>query len=178
MHSQQWLMLVLNIIGGTAVLGSYAHGILTHANAADILWSGVPENIRPVYTAGMFLAAAGYFAFTYFILFRLDPRQARPLPKIGYGGFNALYAAILLPSALWMPLTFLAVEHASQALAWSVRIVLAIVGLASLGLLFSLVKVEPRQPRWAHRLAIIGSIAFCLQTAFLDAILWASRFRV
>jgi hypothetical protein len=178
MHPKKWLMLFINIFGGTAVLGSYFQGILAHPGAAETLWGGVPQIIRPFYTAGMFLAAAGYFAFTYFILLRLEPRQARIIQRFGFGAFNALYAAILLPSALWMPLTFLAVERSSLSLLWSVRIVLAIAGLASLGLLFSLWKVEPRRPLWAHRLAIVGSAAFCIQTVILDAIIWVAFFQV
>jgi hypothetical protein len=178
MHPKKWLMLFINIFGGTAVLGSYVQGILAHSGAAETLWGGVPLSIRPFYTAGMLLAAAGYFAFTYFILFRLDPMQARIFQKFGFGEFNALYAAILLPSALWMPLTFLAVEQSSLTLLWAVRLVLAAVGLASLGLLFSLLKVEPRQPVWAHRLAIIGSVAFCIQTVILDAIVWVANFSI
>jgi hypothetical protein len=39
-------------------------------------------------------------------------------------------------------------------------------------------KVSPSQPVWAHRLALIGCAAFCLQTALLDAVLWSAYFRV
>jgi hypothetical protein len=178
MHSMKMLMLLINITGGTAVLGSYLQGILAHPHAAETLWGGVPQSIRPFYTAGMFLAAAGYFAFTYFILFLLDPRQVRISQRFGFSVFNALYAAILLPSALWMPLTFLAVEQSNLGLLWVVRIVLVMVGLASLGLLFSLLKVVPRKPVWAHHLAIAGSAAFCVQTVLLDAIVWVAYFHV
>jgi len=176
MHPKKWSMLFINILGGIAVIGSYIQGILTHPGAADTLWGGVPQNIRPLYTMGMFLAAAGYFVFTYFILIRLKPGETRVFHRYGYGIFNAIYAAILFPSALWMPLTFLSVEQSSRGLLWSVRIVLAVVGLASLGLLFSLLKVEPKKPLWGHRLAIIGVLLFCFQTALLDAILWAVFF--
>jgi len=178
MHPQKWLMFFINLFGGAAVIGSYIQGILTHSDAANSLWGGVPHTIRPIYTAGMFLATAGYFVFTYFILVRLKPQETRVFHRYGFGIFNALYAAILFPSALWMPLTFLIVEQSSLPLLWAVRIVLAIVGLASLGLLFSLVKVEPRQPLWAHRLSILGSLGFCLQTALLDAIVWVAFFQV
>jgi len=178
MHAKKWLMVFINIFGGIAVLGSYVHGILTHPDAAEVLWGEVPQAIRPFYTAGMLLAATGYFAFTYFILFRLNARDTRVYSRFGYGAFNAFYTAILIASALWMPLTFLAVEHSSPALLWVVRIILAIVGLASLGLLFALVTVKPRQLIWASRLAIVGCVFFCIQTAILDAIIWGSFFRL
>ena len=178
MPAKKWLMLFINLAGGSAVLGSYAYGVLTHPDAGQILWGGVPASIRPFYTAGMLLAAAGYFAFTYFILFRLNPSDTQVAGRFGFGLFTTLYAAILIPSALWMPLTFLAVEQPSVALVWMVRAVLALVGVASLGLLFALIYVNPRQPLWARRIALAGSAGFCLQTVLLDAILWGVFFQV
>jgi hypothetical protein len=178
MHPKKWQMLLINIIGGAAVLGSYALGILTHPNSGQVLWGKVPESIRPYYTVNMFLAALGYFAFIYFILFRLNPVKTRVAGRFNFGMFNALFAGILIPSALWMPLTFLAVEQSSLTLVWAVRIVLWLVGLASLTLLFAILKVEPRQPLWAQRLALVGCIAFCIQTAILDAIVWVIFFRI
>jgi hypothetical protein len=177
MHAKKWLMVAINLLGGSAVLGSYAWGLVTHADAGQALWGGVPAGLRPFYTAGMFLAAAGYFAFSYFLLFRLDPNTTRILGRFGFGAFNALYAAILIPSALWMPLTFRTLESAGPGWDWMVRIALAVVGMASLGLFFTLWKVEPQQPRGAQRLALAGCAAFCLQTTVLDAIVWSAFFR-
>lgn len=178
MHPKKWLLLIINLLGGAAVLGSYAYGVRSHPNATNVLWGGVPASIRPLYTAGMFLAAAGYFAFIYFILFRLDPDKARVEHRFGFGIFNALFAAILIPSALWMPLTFAAAAASSVALLWVVRLVLAAVGIASLSLLVALLNVEPRQPTWAYLLAVTGCVAFCLQTAVLDMIVWSAYFTV
>jgi len=176
--AKKWRMLFLNILGGGGVIGSYIWGFLTHPNAGQALWGGVPDSIRSFYTAGMFLAATGYFAFTYFILFRLNPSETRVFNRFPFGLFNVLYAAILIPSALWMPLTLFALKGPSLGFVWAVRIVLAMVGLASVGLLFALLKVEPRLPRWAHRLAVAGCVGFCLQTAILDAIVWVAFFKV
>jgi hypothetical protein len=147
-----------------------------HPGAGDIFWGGVPQRIRPLYTAGMFLAAASYFAFTYFLLFRLSPVEAQIGGRFGFWVFNALYALILIPSALWMPLTFAAIGQSSEGLVWAVRLVLAVVGLASLGLLAALLSVEPRQPLWAYWLAVAGSVGFCFQTMVLDALIWAAFF--
>lgn len=138
----------------------------------------MPQSIRPYYTAGMFLAATGYFAFTYFILFRLPPNDTKVANRYGYGIFNGLYIAILIPSALWMPFTFLAVEQSSMALLWVVRLVLGLVALASLGSFWALITVKPRQPSWAHRTAVVGSIGFYIQTVFLDGLVWGAFFQV
>lgn len=168
-------IVIINLLGGAAVLGSYAWGFRTRPNAAAILWGGVPPTIRPYYTAGMVLAAAGYFLFSYYIIMRLPASETRIANRRGYGAFSLLYALILLFSAFWMPLTFAAVR--SPALLWLVRLDLAIVAVASLALLFALIKVKPRLPRWAHTLAIVGATLFCLQTVVLDAILWSALFR-
>jgi hypothetical protein len=48
----------------------------------------------------MFLAATGCFAFTYFILFRLNPSETRVFSRFPFDLFNVLYAAILISSAL------------------------------------------------------------------------------
>jgi len=178
MHSKKWLMLLINLLGGAAVLGSYVWGFRTYPGASDALWGGVPENIRPFITANMLLAAAGYFAFIHFTLFRLDATHSQVFGRFGIGLFNLLYAAILLPSALWMPVSILAIEQGSQSFVWLARLLLVVVGLASLGLFFALLKVTPAQPRWAQRLAVIGSIPFCIQTVLFDAILWGVLFSV
>lgn len=171
-------LLIIILVGGIAVLLSYVLGSLTRPGTASLLWGGVPQGLRPFYTAGMFLGAGGYFAFTYFLLFHLTLDMARVAGRFGFDLFNALYAAILLPSALWMPLTLLAAEQPSPALLWLVRLDLWTVAAASLGLLCALLAVEPSQPRWAHRLALVGSILFCLQTVILDAIVWVSFFNI
>jgi hypothetical protein len=105
MHPQKKAMLWINIIGGVAVLGSYVYGLLSHPGSGEALWGGVPQEVRPLYTAGMLFAVLGYFAFTYFLFFRLDPGKARIGNRYRFRVFNWLYVGILAPSTLWMPLT-------------------------------------------------------------------------
>jgi hypothetical protein len=58
----------------------------------------------------------------------------------------------------------------------AIRLVLAVVGLGSLGLLAALLAVRPREPAWAHVLAVAGCAAFAVQTALLDALVWPAFF--
>jgi hypothetical protein len=167
-------MVWINLFGGVAVLGSYAYCLTTYPAQTGDFWGGVPEGLRSLYTVNMFLAAAGYFAFTFFLMFRLAPQFGRA--RFGLGTFNALYALILIPSALWMPLTFAMLESPSDGLWWVIRVTLAAVGIGSLGLLAGLVAVRPASPSLAHRLAVVGSLAFCFQTAVLDATVWPAYF--
>ena len=177
MHSKQRSLLWLNALGGAAVLASYAWGLGSSAELGASLWGGVPAGIRGFYTLNMFLAAAGYFLFTPYILFRLPPDTLRIAGRFGFGLFHALYALVLLPSALWLPLTAHMIAQPS-AVAWlAVRIDLALVALGSLGLLASLMALRSDAPR-GRALAVLGLIPFCLQTVVLDGIVWPALFPV
>ena len=96
--------------------------------------------------------------------------------RFGYGSFKWIYALILLPSALWMPLTFGMIENPSSGLWLSIRLTLAAVGIGSLMLVAALLQLQPRSPNGAYRLAVVGSIAFTFQTAVLDALVWPAYF--
>jgi hypothetical protein len=178
MHADRRTLLFINLVGGAAVLGSYAHGLASNPLTRGEVWGGVPESLKPLYTASMLCAAAGYFAFSYFVFFRIDPERTRIAGRFSLGAFSALYALILVPSALWMPLTFAMIEAPSSTLWWAIRGVLAAVGLGSL-LLFAAIAAAPaeRAP-WSRRVALAGCAAFCFQTAVLDAWVWPAYFPV
>ncbi len=75
-----------------------------------------------------------------------------------------------------MPLTFGILEEPSKAVWLAIRLVLAIVGLASLGLVFALLRLRPRRRRWAYWLAVAGSVAYTIQRALLDTLVWPALF--
>lgn len=168
---QRLSLLLLNALGGAAVLASYAWGALARPESMGALWGGVPEAARGLYTVNMFLAAAGYFLFTPYILLRLDPARTRIAGRFGYRSFALLYALVLLPSALWLPLTVQMLAAPSTALWWAIRVDLGLVGLGSLGLLAALLALGADAPR-GRALAVLGLLPFCLQTAVLDGLVW------
>ena len=170
------LFVALNVLGGIAVLGSYAHGILTHPDPGAA-WGGVPEGLRGFYGVSMLCAAAGYFLMTGYVLYGLDTARTQIGP-FGWGLFPLLYALILFPSALWMPLTFAYLAAPSPGLWLAVRGVLFLVGVGSVGVLLALLAVRPGASRFAWALAVAGAAAFVLQTAVLDALVWPAYFPV
>jgi hypothetical protein len=178
MHPARRSLFWLNLLGGCAVLGSYAHGLASHPLTRGEVWGGVPDPLRPLYTASMLLAAAGYFAFSFFVFFRLDPARTRVAGRFGFGAFHALYALILLPSALWMPLTFAMLDSPSGALWAAIRVALALVGIGSLGLVAAVASARPSEARLARAAAVAGALAFSFQTAVLDALVWPAYFPV
>ena len=146
------------------MLGSYASGYARWPDAVSALWGGVPEAIRPLYTAWMFVAAAGYLVFTG--LFFLRPE---PPPRV-----NVFYALVLVGSALWLPATKLHQDGVLPfALVW---LDLLGVALGSIGLLATVASLVPRPPGRLRALALAGAAAFCVQTVLLDAIVWPLLF--
>ena len=176
MATQQIILLIVNAIGGIAVIGSYIYGLNAQSGGASILWGGVSENIRPVYTISMILSALGYFAFLYYILFKLDPSQVSIAGTFGFSIFFSIFILILLPSALWMPLTNLYVGTPSTGTWVMIRIILALVGIGSIALVWALLTLQTKEGV-AYWLAVAGGGYFAFHTAILDAIVWAALFK-
>jgi hypothetical protein len=173
MGTQQIILLIINILGGAAVMLSYVYGLKGQAGGANVLWGNVSESIRPIYTVSMVLSAISYFAFIYYILFRIDPATA----DINYYLFFAIFLVILVASAFWMPLTNMYVSRGGTGLWIAVRGVLALVGLGSIALLWALLALRPETRGVAYWLAVAGAGYFAFHTTVLDGIVWAALFR-
>jgi hypothetical protein len=75
-----------------------------------------------------------------------------------------------------MPLTFATLAHPGSLPWLADRLALFIVGLAALGMLSALLKIQPRKPAWFFWLAFAGGVFFSIQTALLDALIWTNYF--
>jgi hypothetical protein len=171
MHKQKLLMLLINLFGGSAVVGSYILGIRAHPGQTEALWGGVPGGLRPIYTANMLLAAVGYLVLFAILMLYVDPDQAQ-IGKLPFGTFNLLYLLILIPSALWISQTY-AVAQAYTPTRWlAILITLGLVGLGSTGMQIAVTMLRPRLPAWKFGLALAGAFFLFLQTGVLDAIVW------
>ena len=177
MGTQQIILLIINIIGGVAIIGSYIFGLNAPTGGANVLWGGVPVNIRPIYGVSMILSALGFFAFIYFILFRLVPAETRISGLFGFGLFYVIFLVILIPSALWMPFTNAYVGNPSPGMWIGIRTVLALVGIGSIALVWALLTLQTKVPGVSYWLAVAGSGYFAFHTAVLDAIIWAALFK-
>ncbi len=176
MHRHKKIWLAINVVGGIAVLGSYAHGLITHPQTRDMLWGTMPTPLQSIYGVTMWLAAAGYLVFMHQVFFRVDAGEARVGQRSGFGVINACCALVVFPSALWLPLTFAYLEHPSTALWMLIRADLFVVGLGAIGLILALSNLRPRPMGWAGTVTILALLPFALQTAFLDAFVWPAFF--
>lgn len=177
MNNQQTILLLINIFGGAAVIGSYIFGLRFQAMGVNALWGGVPANIRPVIGVSMILAALGYLSFLYYVLLRITPSTVRIAGTFGFSIFFIIFLAILIPSACWMPLTNLYIGSPGPTIWVIIRIVLFLVGLSSLGLVLALLNLQPKTLDTTYWLAIAGSSYFTFHTLVVDAILWAALYK-
>jgi hypothetical protein len=167
----------LNVVGGLAVLASYAWGVVLSPALRTGLWGGVPETLRGVYTANMLLAATGYFPFAFLLIFRAPRDRLRVEAGVGPGLVFALFALVLIPSALWLPLTARMIETPGDATWLAIRVVLFAVGAGSTGLLVVLARIARSRGGALAWAAALGAIPFWTQTAVLDALVWPAYWR-
>lgn len=177
MHPQKIVMAALNLVFGPAVLGSYVWSAKNWpSETLGKLWGDVPEAVQPFYTAWMFVAATGYLVYSYRLFFRTDASEARVAGRYGFGLFNVLLVAILVPSMIWMPLSLHHIDHPSSATLLAIRVGLWTTGLASLAMIAALAKLEPRGSEGLAKASVIGAIAFAGQTFVLDSCVWTLMF--
>jgi hypothetical protein len=164
-------LLVLNVVGGVSVLGSYALAFAYSDAVRDGLWGGVPAALQPLYTVNMLLAAAGYFPFTW--LFVLGEPAYPAARAAGHDrAMLAIYGLVLVPSALWLPMTAFLIESPSVLPYWLVRLDLFAVAAGALAILVRTAqhgRARGTVPGW---LPFAGAVPFFLQTAVLDALVW------
>ena len=177
MAIQHIILLIINVIGGIAVIGSYVFGLNAQSGGANVLWGGVPANIRTVYTVSMILAALGYFAFLYYIFFKIDPVEVTIAKTFSFSLFYIIFLGILIPSAFWMPLTNVYVGNSSGAIWVAIRLVLIVVGIASIALVWALLTLQEKVTGIPYWLAVAGAGYFAFHTTILDAIIWAALFK-
>jgi hypothetical protein len=176
-HTQHYILLGIMVIGGAAVIGSYIQGFKTHPGSADALWGGVTGGLRTFNFFTMILAALGFFAFAYWLFFRVDPGQIKVLGGVGFWIFHIIFLVILIPSAIWMPLSFAYLAHPGSGLWFGIRLVLVLVGVGALALLAAILTATPRETGIAYWFAVGGAVFFSVQTAGLDMLVWPALFR-
>lgn len=177
MPLQKKVMALLNLVFGPAVLASYVWSAKSWPDESVAkLWGNVPEAIRPWYTAWMFVAATGYLVYSYRLFFVVDADRAVVAGRWGFGLFNALLVAILVPSMIWMPLSLYHIEHPSTVTWVAIVGGLWTTGLASLAMIAALARLEPREPAGLAKASVIGAIAFAGQTFVLDSCVWTLMF--
>lgn len=173
----RWFVFIM----GPLVLVSYVLGIMRAKDPAA-LWGGITGAERTAIIPFMFVAAAGFLIFAYFMLFKLDAEQLAGLrwpwgESDGNGLDRALlaYALYLIPSALWLESTLL---HLGQQQTWSQVVVIVVLSLVSIGIimlgLLSWSAIQDGVPgAWWM---LVGVIGMGYQSIVNDNIIWVWKF--
>lgn len=174
-ESERRSLLLLIGLGGTAVLASYYLAFVWSPASVDRLWGGLPSDWRGFYTVNMWLAAIGFFPMTWLLGWKTPLDAFADWTGFRWRTMSFAYTAILVPSALWLPLTALYIENPSPFLWIAIRLVLFLVGGGASVLGAMLVRRARRGPGLAWW-AVISFFFFWLQTMVLDALIWPVYF--
>jgi len=175
MDEQKIWFLVINLLGGFAVVASYVAGMVSHPNTEQLIWGRITPALKSIYLVSMPLAVLGYLLSLYFILFQLDAGTVQIWGSDGFPVLDIIFAVILVFSAFWMPLTYKLIE--TQWRGWFyIRMVLFFVALGSLALLCAFLMISQKEPAWSYWLAVAGAVVFFIQTGIIDAFVWPAMF--
>lgn len=175
--SVRWPLASLNLIGGVAVLSSYVLAFAYAPAVREGLWGGLPEDLRPLYTANMLLAALGYFPFTALFVFGEAAHPGAREP--GHPRYLLIaYALVLIPSALWVPLTAWVIASPSLLLWYGVRLDLFLVAVGAAMILAETFQHARAKRSVVGTLPLAGAIPFFVQTGILDALIWPAFYPI
>ena len=164
-------------IAGPLVLVSYVVG-LARAEEPMALWGGLGPTERMAIVPFMFVAAAGFLAYAYTALVRMDVASLRfPWAESG-SGTNALllaYALYLIPSMLWLEATLL---HLSVGAAWTQWLTIGVLTVVSVGIillgLIGVAAVQDGVPGgW---ILVLGALGMGIQSIVNDNIICVWKF--
>lgn len=166
----KWRLALLNVVGGSLVLASYVLAFAYAPAVRDGLWGGVPDALRPLYTGNMLLAALGYFPFT--ALFVFGRPRGGEAPTDDERSLLGIYTLVLIPSALWVPLTAWVIESPSLMLWYVVRLDLFLVAAGALLILLRTLRHARSTGTLRGWVPLVGAVPFFVQTGILDALVW------
>ena len=173
MSNAQIFMLV-NIVGGAAVLGSYLLGLISYPNSRVDLWGGIEGIWRTIFVISMLFAAVGYLFFCYTITISNGENTSSFL---GNHTFSILATLFLLSASIWMPATLQYIETKFD-LWWIVSVIsLWITAASLLGLTLAFRFIElPSIGSVQTYLSLAGLFWISFHCLFFDAIIWVAKF--
>lgn len=177
MKKENIILLLVNIIGGAAVIISYIIPIATYSGPVMDFWGKTPAHLISTYTVFMLLAAVSYLVFTPLLIFKTKAKEVTLYNRFSYRWFSAAYALILIPSIGWMALTQAYLNTPSEILWTIIEIDLLLVGVGSIFLFILFLGMKPKKPTIWYWISIPFLLLFIFQTAILDPFLWTAGFR-
>ena len=123
----------------------------------------------------MFISAIGYFFFTSNFIFNVNLHEKKFLGRFPGWSLHIVYLLILIPSSIWIDLTFQYLKSGVSIHWIYVLSVLYCVGLSSI-LLFLFVVDSGNSNQLIYLFSVIGAGFFVFHTMFLDGLIWTTFF--
>lgn len=143
------------------------------------LWGSASDATITFFVISMFLAASGYIWFTLYLLQGNKLEDDSFCAISGLKITNLLYLVVLVCSTIWMPASILFSMGENGLIQFIVRVVLWLVGLASVGILICIYRIKIGSSKSniiSHMFALLGCIVFTIHTVILDAVIWPILF--
>ena len=175
--SQTNIFVLINVVGGIAVLGSYVLCLMMFPEQREALWGGVVGTTRNIVVISMLFSAAGYLAFLYISVFNVSTDLFSEKSLMNGNLILILALTFLLSSTAWMP-TSVAFLETSNNLYWNLSV--ASLWVAAISLIGLFIAVFITDFSGASNLPKIISVAGLGMITFhclvFDAIMWVSNF--
>ena len=172
----KFYLILINIIFGPLLLFTYYKGVYSGIDGTQ-LWGGMPHFLRPMSGISMIVSAIGYFFFTYYLLTKVN-LDYQFFNRFNFWWIILLYSLVLIPSCFWINLTIEYMNSGmSNSMLWiMICLVLYTVGIASLLLLITLIKIPTEKLDFLYISSIVGCTFFTIHTLLFDGLLWTYFF--
>ncbi|MFL2763846.1 MAG: hypothetical protein ACJ0A6_02400 [Dehalococcoidia bacterium] len=168
--------ILINLIGGIFVIGSYILGFNSELEDKLALWGGITGKTRQLFTISMLLSATGYLTFLFYMIFKGGLDNNDNPTFIGLNIFLILSVIFLLSASIWMPATVKFLET-SLNYWWVITvIVLWITAISLMTMLITLIYTNNLEHNISLNLATIGIGYITFHCLVLDAIIWVFKF--
>ena len=168
--------LVVNLVGGVAVLLSYALMLMWYPEHRESLWGGVGGGLRKLFVLSMLIAAVGYLTFLYLVTSKGVAGVSNGEGLLVTYAPSVLCGIFLTASTTWMPLTVAYLNTESELL-WILAVTsLWITVVSLLAMAFVIFRSDAGMDYGNRYIALSGLIYISFHCLVLDAIVWVSKF--
>ncbi|MFL2804023.1 MAG: hypothetical protein ACJ0BB_03875 [Dehalococcoidia bacterium] len=175
--SQTNIFVLINVVGGIAVLGSYVLCLMMFPEQREALWGGVVGTTRNIVVISMLFSAAGYLAFLYISVFNVSTDLFSDKSLLDGNLILLLALSFLLASTVWMPASVGFLETSNNVYLNLSVASLWIAALSLVGLLVTVFLTDfSTTSNLPKILSIVGLGMITFHCLVFDAIMWVSNF--
>ena len=167
---------VVNLVGGVAVLLSYAVMLMWYPEHRESLWGGVGGGLRKLFVLSMLIAAVGYLTFLCLVTFDGVTGVSNGEGLLITYAPSILCGIFLTASTTWMPLT-VAYLNTESEIWWVLAVTSLWITAASLLVMAFVIFRSDMEMDYPNRyIALSGLMYISFHCLVLDAIIWVSKF--